>query len=65
MGMQMNSQRYISIILAEQIIELLDNSGATEIEKIVAVEVAQKIVYVSRGSLSTSLPPESAETEKS
>ena len=43
--------RYLSLILGEKIIALLDESGATETEKLCALGVAQSLVPVSRNSM--------------
>ena len=49
-----DTPRHICVILAEEIVRILDDSGATEQEKIVAVQIAQSLVSVSRGSLAIS-----------
>jgi hypothetical protein len=41
-------------MLAEKIIEMLDESGATEVQKLAALDVARAIVPVSMGSLHAS-----------
>ena len=46
--------KYLSLILAEKIIELLDESGANEVQKLAALDAARAIVQVSDGSLSAS-----------
>lgn len=38
--------RHISLVLADQIIELLQGSGSTEAERYVALEVARALVPV-------------------
>lgn len=42
--------KYLSLILAEKIIEMLDESGATEVQKLAALDAAKAIVPVSAGS---------------
>ena len=41
----------LSMLLAEQILRLLDDSGAREVEKLAALDIARAIVPVSLGSL--------------
>ena len=47
--------RHISILLGEKIIQLFDDSGASEIEKLAALAVAKAIVPVSPNSASERL----------
>lgn len=49
--MEYPQAKHISILLAEQILELLHNSGASEIEKLVALSIAKTVVPVAIGSL--------------
>jgi hypothetical protein len=45
--------RYLSLILAEKIVALLDESGATECQKLAALDAAKAIVPVSLGAICT------------
>lgn len=47
---QMENQRHISLQLADQIIELLQASQATELEKDVALSLARTLLSVLPGS---------------
>ena len=42
--------KYISMALADKILQLLEESGASEAEKLVALDVARAVVPVSVGS---------------
>lgn len=42
---------HISMILAEKILTLLEESGAAEIEKLAALDIARSVVPVSPGSV--------------
>lgn len=46
----MANQKYISLILAEKIVQLLDESGATEVQKVAAIEAARAIIPTTAGS---------------
>ncbi len=43
--------KYLSMILAEKLLQVLDESGASEIQKLVALQVARAVVPVSTGSV--------------
>ena len=49
----MDDDRYITLILGEKILHLLDESGVTEVEKLSALAVARAVVPVSVGSVSS------------
>ncbi len=42
---------HICLILAEKIIKVLEESGATEVERLTAVDIARAMVTVSNASL--------------
>ncbi len=42
---------HISVILAEKIVRLLDDSGASEVEKSIAVDIAKALIPVCRNSV--------------
>ena len=42
--------KYLSLILAEKVIEILEESGATEVQKLAALDIARAIVPASKGS---------------
>jgi hypothetical protein len=42
--------KYISMILADKIIKLLEDSGASESQKMAALQIARAVVPVSDGS---------------
>ena len=42
---------HICLILAEKIIKVLEESGATEVERLTAVDIARAMVPVSSASL--------------
>jgi hypothetical protein len=49
--MQDPSKSYISIILAEKILDIFDTSGASEIERLAALDICRSVVPLAPGSI--------------
>ncbi len=48
---QTSPKSYISLILAERILEIFEASGATEVEKLSALDIARCLVPLAPGSI--------------
>jgi len=49
--MSTQARSYISVILAEKVMEMFESSGASEVEKLSALDIARCLVPLAAGSV--------------